>query len=133
MYHDPSTVLSPKDRVKSVEVIYDVRDQSMGVGRSLSSSGTTKLQWESDGMETRRVARVCRKHVETRLGLSVPDEIRDAVLRAAQGIGQKQQKDLADGYKLMAADRERESWKQEGLDRRADRGDAYMNGVVFIG
>ena len=51
MYHDPKTVLSPKNRVKSVEVIFDKGpvDGSWSVARvEWDGSHTVGIRWNGD-------------------------------------------------------------------------------------
>jgi hypothetical protein len=122
MYHDPSTVLSPKDRVKSVEVIYDAGpvDGSWSVAQlEWDDETAVGIRWNGDSTSSKGLPQARGNPT----WFIVPDEIQDAVLRAAKGIGQKQQKDLADGYKMMAADREREAEAEEWTEGLI--GDAY--------
>jgi hypothetical protein len=43
----------------------------------------------------------------------VPDELKGAVLKAAEELSRTKQDDLAEGYRQMAADREREAEAEE--------------------
>lgn len=122
MYHDPSTVLSPKDRVKSVEVVYDV-------GPEAGSWSVARIEWEDKivvGIRWNGDA-VSSKGLPQARGnpawFIVPDDLGDAVLSAAEAIRRQKQNDLADGYKLMAADRERESEAEDWTEGLI--GDAY--------
>ena len=98
MYHDPKTVLSPKQMVKSVEVIFDKgpEDGSWSVARvnSRSSIGLPQAR----GNPTWFI---------------VPHELADAVLAAAHDASKTTQNALSEGYRLMAADRAREAEAEE--------------------
>jgi hypothetical protein len=99
MYHDPKTVLSPRDRVKSVEVVYDAGpvDGSWSVAQlEWGDSSAVGIRW--NGNPTWFV---------------VPKELENAVLNAAQEWNRKKQKNLAEGYRQMAADRARETEAEE--------------------
>ena len=68
MYHDPKTVLSPKDRVSSVEVVFDK-------GPVESSWSVARLRWEvrlpsaSDGTAIAVITRALLSRGETLRGL----------------------------------------------------------------
>jgi hypothetical protein len=108
MYHDPKTVLSPKNRVKSVQVVFDK-------GPAESSWSVAQIEWDglpavgirwngdSDSLKGLPQAR------GNPAWFVVPDELADAVLKAAKELGRNGQEKLAEGYRLMAADRARET------------------------
>ena len=88
MYHDPKTVLSPKDRVKSVEVVYDAGpvDQSWSVAQ---------LEWDDSAQcghtvewRTARVPKACPRRAGILHGLLFQMSLKDAVLNAAQELSQ---------------------------------------------
>jgi hypothetical protein len=115
MYHDPKTVLSPKNKVSSVEVIFDTGpvESSWSVARlKWDGSAAIGIRWNGDS--------------ETRTGMPqsrgnpawfvVPPELEDAVLRAAEQSKRNAQTSLAEGYRQMAADRTREAEAEEWVE-----------------
>ena len=122
MYHDPSTVLSPKDRVRSVEVILDMGpvEGSWSVVRlEWDDAGAVGIRWNGDSTS--------RKGLPQARGnpawFIVPRELESAVLGAAKQIREKMQASLVEGYQQMAADREREAEAAEWTEGLI--GDAY--------
>lgn len=112
MYHDPKTVLSPKNRVKSVEVIFDAGpvDSSWSVARlKWDDSAQVGIRWNGNKESTKGSPQARGNPT----WFVVPDELKDAVLNAAQELSRSKQTDLAEGYRLMAADRERELEAEE--------------------
>ena len=122
MYHDPSTVLSPKDRVKSVEVIYDAGpvDGSWSVAR-LKWDEETKvgIRWNGDSVSSKGLPQARGNPA----WFVLPGELGSAVLAAAQALKRQRDADMTEAYKLMAADRERESEAEEWSEGLI--GDAY--------
>jgi hypothetical protein len=112
MYHDPKTVLSPKDRVTSVEVIFDAGpvDFSWSVARlKWDDSDAVGIRWNGD--ERSSIGLPQARGNPT--WFIVPSELESAVLAAAKETSQQRQADLAEGYRLMAADRARETEAEE--------------------
>jgi len=107
MYHDPKTVLSPKNRVKSVEVIYDVGpvDGSWSVAQiEWDGSRVVGIRWNGDSISHKGLPQARGNPA----WFIVPDELADAVLNAAQERSRAKQNNLAEGYRQMASDRARE-------------------------
>jgi hypothetical protein len=112
MYHDPRTVLSPKERVKAVDVIFDKGpvDYSWSVARlKWDNSSVVGIRWNGDRNSTKGLPQARGNPT----WFVVPDELADAVLSAAQDRSRAKQNDLEEGYRLMAADREREAEAEE--------------------
>ncbi len=112
MYHDPKTVLSPKERVKSVEVVFDKGpvDSSWSVARlKWGESAVVGIRWNGDKESTKGLPQTRGNPT----WFVVPDELKGAVLDAAEKLSRTRQNDLAEGYRLMAADREREAEAEE--------------------
>ena len=115
MYHDPRTVLSPKNKVKAVEVVVDL-------GPVDGSWSVAEIDWE----DSRAVGIRYNGDSNSNKGLPqargnpawfiVPAELGSAVLVAAKEFSRKQEASLADGYRRMAADRERESEASEWIE-----------------
>ena len=112
MYHDPKTVLSPRDRVKSVEVVYDAGpvDGSWSVAQlEWGDSSAVGIRWNGDSVSTKGLPQARGNPT----WFVVPKELENAVLNAAQEWNWKKQKNLAEGYRQMAADRARETEAEE--------------------
>ena len=112
MYHDPKTVLSPKDMVKSVEVIYDAGpvELSWSVARlKWGDSPAVGIRWNGDSNNSKGTPQARGNPA----WFVVPKELEDAVLDAANESRRKRQVDLAEGYRMMAADRARETEAEE--------------------
>ena len=122
MYHDPSTVLSPKDRVKAVDVVFDK-------GPVDGSWSVAEIDWD----DSRAVGIRYNGDSTSHKGLPqargnpawfiVPKELESAVLAAAKEISRAKAASLVDGYRMMAADREREAEAEEWIEGLI--GDAY--------
>ena len=107
-YTNPSTVRSPKDRVKDVEVIFDK-------GPKEGSWSIAKLKFDgSDAVGIRWNGEVSKPGVGTPSSRSnptwfiVPSEIAATLVETAKGLSRNEQATLLEGYRAMAADTERE-------------------------
>jgi hypothetical protein len=115
MYHDPKTVLSPKDRVKSVEVIYDKGpvDGSWSVAQiEWDGSPAVGIRWNGDSGNSKGTPQSRGNPA----WFIVPDELEEAVLEAAKKKERGMQAALAEGYRQMAADRTREAEAEEWVE-----------------
>ncbi|HEX8711921.1 MAG TPA: hypothetical protein VF730_08620 [Terracidiphilus sp.] len=122
MYHDPKSVISPKERVKSVEVIYDKGpvDFSWSVARlQWDESIVVGIRWNGDRNSTKGLPQARGNPT----WFVVPEELADAVLDAARRWNRVKQDDLAESYRQMAADKEREAEADEWTEGLM--GDAY--------
>jgi hypothetical protein len=112
LYHDPKTVLSPKEMVKSVEVIYDAGpvDSSWSVARlKWGDSPAVGIRWNGDERSSKGLPQARGNPT----WFIVPEQLADAVLAAARETSRTKQNALAEGYQRMAADRERETEAEE--------------------
>jgi hypothetical protein len=122
MYHDPKTVLSPKDRVKSVNVVFDKGP----VPRSWS---VAEIQWDDQtaiGIRYNGDSESTKGLPQARgnpAWFIVPDELKSHVLAAAERLRQEEGASLVAGYQMMAADREREAEADEWIEGLV--GDGY--------
>jgi hypothetical protein len=122
MYHDPKTVLSPKALVESVEVIFDQGpvDDSWSVARlKWYGSPVVGIRWNGDSRSSKGTPQARGNPT----WFIVPKELEDAVLNAAREFNRARQKDLVEGYRQMAADKEREAEAEEWTEGLI--GDAY--------
>jgi len=111
-YIDPQIVLSPKNRVRSVDVLYNDGPGSWSVARL-----------EYDGMPDRIGIRWNGSEDEPGIGnpqsrgkptwFVVPDELSSLVREVAEQLSNSQEGGLLAGYREMAADQQRESEAQE--------------------
>jgi hypothetical protein len=112
MYHDPKSVLSPKDMVKSVEVIHDEGpvESSWSVARlTWGDSPAVGIRWNGDSTNSKGTPQARGNPA----WFIVPQQLAEAVLFAAKEASQSRQTALAEGYRMMAADREREAEADE--------------------
>jgi hypothetical protein len=122
MYHDPKTVLSPKDRVKSVEVVFDAGpvDFSWSVARlNWDDSPVVGIRWNGDQTSTKGLPQARGNPA----WFILPEDIADAVLEKAKELKRKEAESLLDGYRQMAADQEQEAEAEEWTEGLI--GDAY--------
>ncbi len=122
MYHDPSTVLSPKDRVKAVDVVFDLGpvDGSWSVAEiDWEDSTAVGIRYNGDSTSTKGSPQARGNPA----WFIVPKELESAVLTAAKEISQAKRASLAEGYRMMAADREREAEADEWIEGLV--GDGY--------
>ena len=111
-YIDPETVLSPKSRVGSVDIIY-----------SSGSGGWSVARLEYDGVEDRIGIRWNGSEDSTGIGnpqsrgkptwFVVPQEFSALVREQAEQLNYSQERGLLAGYREMAADQQREAEAQE--------------------
>jgi hypothetical protein len=111
-YVDPRTVDSPKNKLSTVEVIYDT-------GPKTHSWAVARLRWEGDHVVG------IRWNGEPKNGIGspqsrglptwfiVPHELQDAVLKVAEQLAGGGEARLCARYLEMAADRERERDAEE--------------------
>jgi hypothetical protein len=122
MYHDPKTVLSPKERVKSVEVVYDAGPvpRSWSVAQLEWDNATAVgIRWNGDRESTKGLPQARGNPT----WFIVPPELESAVLAAAHAASRIVQTSLFEGYRQMAADQEQEAEAEEWAEGLI--GDAY--------
>ena len=108
MYHDPKTVLSPKGRVKSLEVVYDAGPVpgSWSVAEiEWDGSPIVGIRWNGDENSNKGLPQARGNPA----WFILPEDIADAVLEKAQALKRKEAESLLDGYRQMAADQEQEA------------------------
>jgi hypothetical protein len=112
MYHDPKTVSSPKNKVSSVEIVFDKGpvELSWSVARLIwEGSPAIGIRWNGDSIN--RIGTPQSRGNPA--WFIVPDELKEAILKAAKDSEHETQTALADGYRHMAADRAREVEAEE--------------------
>lgn len=111
-YIDPKTVLSPKDSVSNVEVIFNT-------GPMPFSWSVVKLLWKGkqaigiryNGEENKGKGNPQSRGNPT--WFIVPPELENQVLEAAENLAKQTSQSLAAAYREMAKDQERESEAEE--------------------
>lgn len=108
-YIDPESVASPKGAVKDVNVVYNagpvVRSWSV-VTLEWYGQQRVGLRWNGD--ETEGGKGNPQSHGQP-IWFIVPEPLSEEVLRAAQRLRRQEENRLSEGYRAMAADREREA------------------------
>jgi hypothetical protein len=113
-YIDPATVLSPKDGIRDLKVIYDT-------GPRPYSWSVAEFDWWGDGRVlgirwNGEVNESSKGHPQVRGNATwfvLPDELRPAVLDVVKELKSKQREQLLSGYREMAKDQEREHAAEE--------------------
>jgi hypothetical protein len=112
-YTNPSTVRSPKDRVKEVKVIFDKgpRERSWSIA-SLKFDGTEAvgIRWNGE-VEKPGVGTPSSRSNPT--WFIVPSEIAQSLVESARNLANEEDDALLSGYRAMAADTEREAEAME--------------------
>jgi hypothetical protein len=114
-YVDPYTVVSPKTRIKDIEIVYDS-------GPIEGSWAVAKFIWDKEervgvrwnGEPTGGVGTPQARGVPTWFVL--PGELAQPVLDYVRKLASRGEERLAAGYREMANDRERESEAEEWSD-----------------
>jgi len=122
MYHDPKNVLSPREMVKSVEVVYDAGPvvASWSVARlKWGDSPAVGIRWNGDDQSSKGLPQARGNPT----WFIVPERLADAVLAAAEDARNSAAASLVEGYRLMAADQEQEAEAEEWTEGLI--GDAY--------
>jgi hypothetical protein len=122
MYHDPNTVLSPKEKVKSVEVIFDKgpEDESWSVARLIwGDSPAVGIRWNGDSRSSIGLPQARGNPT----WFILPGDLAEAVLERAKELRRQDAAALLQGYQQMAADQEQEAEAEEWAEGLI--GDAY--------
>jgi hypothetical protein len=114
-YCDPNTVLSPKERVRAVRVLYD---RGPGPG----SWSAAEVEWDNksrlgirwNGDDVSKVGSPQSRGNPT--WFIVPDEIAVDVLKLVDTLKQRDTDELDAGYLAMANDTEREAEAMEWVE-----------------
>lgn len=111
-YIDPCTVVSPKNRIQDIEIVYDS-------GPTEGSWAVAKFLWDKE----ERVGVRWNGEPDTGVGTPqtrgvptwfvLPEELALAVLQCAQTLAAGGEELLAAGYRAMANDRGREAEAEE--------------------
>ncbi len=122
MYQDPNTVYSPKEKINSVDVVFDLGpvEGSWSVAQiTWNGKPAIGIRWNGDSNSSKGLPQARGNPA----WFIVPGELQETVLKAAQAISRLKQDKLVEGYKMMAADRGREAEAEEWTEGLI--GDAY--------
>jgi hypothetical protein len=131
-YIDPEEVLSPKNKLRSLRLIYDT-------GRCEGSWSVALLNWDSE----ERVGLRWNGDSEDKIGnpqshgnptwFVLPDELTQVVRQFAEELGHRAEKGLLSGYSEMSQDTKRETdateWC-EGMIESAPDSDIWDEGPL---
>jgi len=112
-YVDPITVDSPRGKIKNLEVLYDSAPNEGGW--SVAQMEWEKklrlgIRWNGEDEESGKGNPQSRGHATWFI---LPEELSDKVLDVVKQLERSKQDALLAGYKLMAADKEREEEAME--------------------
>jgi len=122
MYIDPETVISPKNRVSRVKVLFDRGpvDYSWSVAQlTYDGNECIGIRWNG-GKETKRGVPLANAHP---VWFILPKEIAGVIEEKVEELKGDREAKLLDGYRQMAADQEQEAEAEEWTEGLI--GDAY--------
>jgi hypothetical protein len=122
MYVDPQTVISPKNKVRDVEVLFDRGpvDYSWSIARlTYDSEQRIGIRWNGDN-ESKKGVPLANAHP---VWFILPTELAEEVEIKAKKLSVNREAALLEGYRQMAADQEQESKAEEWTEGLI--GDAY--------
>jgi hypothetical protein len=122
VYIDPQTVISPKNKVRDVEILFDRGpvDFSWSIARlTYGPEERIGIRWNGDN-ESKKGVPLANAHP---VWFILPKELAEAVEIKAQELNNNREADLLEGYRMMAADQEQEVEAEEWSEGLI--GDAY--------
>jgi hypothetical protein len=122
MYIDPQTVISPKNKVRDVEVLFDRGpvEYSWSIARlTYGPEERIGIRWNGD-RESKKGVPLANAHP---VWFILPKELGEAVQAKAKELNINREAALLDGYRQMAADQEQEAEAEEWTEGLI--GDAY--------
>jgi hypothetical protein len=123
MYIDPQTVLSPKNKVRDLQILYDRGpvDHSWSIARlTYGDDQRIGIRWNGDDKESKKGVPLANAHP---VWFILPNELAGAVEARIEELKGNRETALLNGYREMAADRDRESEAEEWAEGLI--GDAY--------
>jgi len=113
MYIDPQTVISPKNKVSRVKVLFDRGpvDQSWSVAQlTYDGNECIGIRWNGDNKESKKGVPLANAHP---VWFILPKEIAGAIAEKVGELNGEREAELLNGYREMAADRAREMEAEE--------------------
>lgn len=123
MYIDPQTVLSPKNKVSHLKILFDRGpvDHSWSVAElTYDGKECIGIRWNGDSKESRKGVPLANAHP---VWFILPREIAPVIKEKVGELNGKREAELLDGYRQMAADQEQEAEAEEWAEGLI--GDAY--------
>ena len=123
MYIDPQTVVSPKNKVSGVKVLFDCGpvDHSWSVARlTYDREERIGIRWNGDEKESKKGVPLANAHP---VWFILPTEIAATIEEKVGELSGERQAKLLAAYRQMAADQEQEAEAEEWTEGLI--GDAY--------
>jgi hypothetical protein len=123
MYVDPNSVVSPKNKVSHVKVLFDRGpvDYSWSVAKlTYGGNECIGIRWNGDSKESKKGVPLANAHP---VWFILPKEIASVIEEKVGELNGDREAKLLDGYRQMAADQEQEAEAEEWTEGLI--GDAY--------
>ncbi len=123
MYIDPQTVISPKNKVSGVKVLFDRGpvDHSWSVAQlTYDGNECIGIRWNGDSKESKRGVPLAHANPAWFI---LPNEIAVVIKEKVGELNEDREAILLEGYRQMAADQEQEAEAEEWTEGLI--GDAY--------
>ena len=116
MYIDPKTVTSPKNKVRSVKVLFDKGpvEHSWSIAEvEYGEKLRFGIRWNGDDKESKKGVPLANAHP---VWFILPEELDDAVRGKIEELSRNEDAMLLEGYRQLAADEEQESEAEEWIE-----------------
>jgi hypothetical protein len=123
MYVDPESVVSPKNKVSRVKVLFDRGpvDYSWSVAKlTYDGNECIGIRWNGDNKESKKGVPLANAHP---VWFILPKEIAGVIEEKVGELNGDREAKLLDGYRQMAADQEQDAEAEEWTEGLI--GDAY--------
>src|ERR1035438_7082165 len=123
MYIDPQTVISPKNKVSRVKVLFDRGpvDHSWSIAQvTYDGNDRIGIRWNGDSKESKKGVPLANAHP---VWFILPHEIAGAIKEKVEELNGERDAKLLKGYIEIAADQEQEAEAEEWTEGLI--GDAY--------
>jgi len=123
MYIDPRTVTAPKNKVRSVKVLFDRGpvDSSWSIAAvEYGDKQRLGIRWNGDDKESKKGVPLANAHP---VWFILPEELDEAVRLKVEELSRNEDAALLEGYRQLAADEEQEAEAEQWIEGLI--GDAY--------
>jgi len=113
MYIDPKTVISPKNKVSGLKILYDRGpvDNSWSIAKlTYDGNECIGIRWNGDSKESKKGVPLANAHP---VWFILPNEIAGAIEKTVEELNGEREARLLDGYRQMAVDQEQEAEAEE--------------------
>lgn len=105
-YIDPTTVVAPRNRIKSVEVLYDGKDGGWSLARlAFDNDECLGIRW--NGTDEEPGIGNPQSHGKP-TWFVLPKDLNEDILKRIEELGNSKHAELLSAYREMAADQDRE-------------------------